>query len=185
MARRAALVNRRSHFEQLHVGAPVDVVTRRTGQRTLPHRHVVESESLVHHVAVARCALLGHRFGFELRRPLGGVDAMARRAAKVPLIVLTAVPERMRGAVVARRASVARFRRRESGEAPDQGWVSALGMLLPRTVAALASTSRRGGARFERVTMPGASIGLILMTREARRLAHVARLRRRALSQRG
>jgi len=185
MARRATLVNRRSHLEQLDVRAPVDVVARRTGQRALADRHVVEPELLVRHAAVTRGALLRYGLGLELGWALGTVDAVARRAGDVPLIVLTAFPQRMRSAVVARRARLARFRRREFGEAPDEGGVSALGMLLPGTMAALAPTSRRRCSRFERVTVPGASVGLILVTRQARGLADVADLRRRALGQRG
>jgi len=181
VTRGAALVNRGARLEQLDVRAAMDVVARRAGQCPLSDRHMVEPMRLVSDVAVARGALVRHALGFELRRPLGSVDAVAGRTADVPLIVLTAVPQRMRRTVVARRAGAAHLGWRRALEVSDQRWITAFGMLLTGTVTAFAAL--RGGrrTRLERIGVSRPFVGLVRMTREARRLADVTHLRRRAL----
>jgi hypothetical protein len=56
---------------------------------------MVEAMLLVRDITVTAGTLLGHGARLELRRPLRRVHGVARRAADVPLIVLTAIPQRV------------------------------------------------------------------------------------------
>src|SRR5688572_4862813 len=95
VAARTALVDGGACLQQLDVRAAVHVVTRGAGERSFPHRHVIEAMLLVRDVAMTAGALLRHGARLELRWSLRGVYAVARGAAEVALIVLTAVPQRV------------------------------------------------------------------------------------------
>ena len=101
------------------------------------------------------------------------VHAVAGRAADVPLIVLAAVPQRMRRAVVARRAGRAHVGRRHLLGVLDERHIAALGVCLARSVTAF--TAVRGGrcTRVEGERVHRALVRPIVMAPQARFLAGV------------
>src|SRR5262249_15806316 len=139
VAARAALVDVRAGTEQSEVLAPMRVVARGTRHGAFAHRHVREAVRPVHPVAMAGAPQLPLVLSLDLRRPSRRVDAVTRRAAQGALIVLAAVPERMRGAVVTRGARRAHFRRPRRSEIPDERGVAAVGVRLAGPVTALAA----------------------------------------------
>src|SRR5204863_4312703 len=88
------------------------------------------------------------------------------------LKALAAVPQRVRGAVMTRRARVASLRRRlaGAGEALDQCRVAAFGVRLAGSVAALAAVVGGGRAFLQGQTVRRSLVGLVLVTAQARGL---------------
>src|SRR5262249_48708193 len=107
VAARTRLVDRRAGLQEPDVLTAVRVVARRAGHGAFTHRHVIEPVLLVGDAAVAGAAQRHLVLDFQLRRPLRVVDAVTAHAADVALVVLTAVPERVRVAVVAGDADLA------------------------------------------------------------------------------
>src|SRR5688572_32912387 len=131
-------------------------MARRAFELSFAHGHVAEALQLRGLLLMTGDARLGNRRGFELAR--GGlriVDRMTGRAADVPNVVWTALPERMVRAAVTGEAGRGRLTRRHRREHPDFGLVPRLGVLFSRTVTRLARTigrrRRRRRARVRRL----------------------------------
>jgi hypothetical protein len=95
---------------------------------------------------------------------------MTRDAANGALIVRTAVPQRVRAAVVTRDAGIARLMWGDLSRIDDLADVTAgIDVLLARSMAALAGVARRGrGASVEGAAVRGAIDALRFMARQTR-----------------
>src|SRR6266508_2390114 len=148
VAARAGIVDRRAHLQQLDVGRSVRVVARRTRELPFANRHVIEARLLVHDVPVAGRAQLRLGRRFELLLALGGVDAVARHAPDVALVVLAAREQRVGSPRVARQADLARplwhqILRIDDLVLVDATPGAAAHMTLSWTMAGLAALPRR------------------------------------------
>src|SRR5262245_3592302 len=111
MAGGAALVDRRASLQQPDVTAAVNVVARRALHRAFAYRPVAEPVVLVDDRLVTGGARFHLRALGQLVLALRLVNAVARHAAHVPVVVLAAGPEHVLAPVVARRADLARLLR--------------------------------------------------------------------------
>src|SRR4051812_24127701 len=149
------------------------VVTRRALHRALAHRHVTEAIVLVHDRLVAGRARLHLGLPDQLRRPLRLMDAVTGDAADVAAVVLAAIPERVRAAVMARRADLAGLLRLQLLRVADQRRIAAVGVRLARPVTAFTPVRRGWRPLVEREAMLGALVTLVVVAPHAGLFANV------------
>ncbi len=139
VAAHAGFVDPVADLEQPDVRGPVRVVARRALHLALADRHVAEPLELGDLRLVTAVAGLRGRDGLELRvLRLRAVNGMARHAGQVARVVRTALPERVRRPVVARRTCVRGVAWRHRLEHTNLRLVPGFGVFLARAVAALA-----------------------------------------------